>query len=280
MFTPTGRVGHTLVSPVDRATNEGVDTAHLRILLVDDSEDAFVLTRALLRSIPGGPRELDWESSYEDGLNRVLRGGHDAVLVDYRLGAKAGTELIREAIARGCTTPMIMVTGEVGRDADLEAMEAGAADYLVKGRFDGSTLERSLRYAIQRRQRKALQEEIRGGQQTNAVGRLAAGLSGELNDLAATISGHAEMLLRCFGPKEVEREDAVAIHLASSRLAELTQQLYRYVQASGVPLDLAGPQVLRIGDGIHLVQLPPLTIYICDQGRAYPIASGHRGAGR
>jgi len=58
--------------------------------------------------------------------------------------------------------------------------------------------------------------------------------------------------------------------------AELTQQLYRYVQASGVPMDLAGPQVWRIGDGIHLVQLPPLTIYVCDQGRAYPIASGHR----
>lgn len=56
----------------------------------------------------------------------------------------------------------------------------------------------------------------------------------------------------------------------------LTRQLRAYVQASGQPLDLAGPQVHTVAEGVHLVQLPPLTIYVCDHGSAFPIASGHR----
>jgi len=56
----------------------------------------------------------------------------------------------------------------------------------------------------------------------------------------------------------------------------LSRQLRAYVQASGQPLELAGPQVYTVAEGIHLVQLPPLTIYVCDHGSAFPIASGHR----
>ena len=40
----------------------------IRVLLVDDSHDDYVLTRALLRRAGGGPYELEWESSYERGL--------------------------------------------------------------------------------------------------------------------------------------------------------------------------------------------------------------------
>ena len=75
-------------------------------------------------------------------------GRHGLCLLDYNLGARTGLDLLREVLARGCRTPIIMLTGNDDREVDVKAMEAGAADYLVKGQFGGPHLERSIRYAI------------------------------------------------------------------------------------------------------------------------------------
>ena len=79
---------------------------------------------------------------------RSLRGQQSVCLLDYHLGERTGLELLREAVARGCRTPIILLTGNGDREIDVEAMKAGAADYLVKGRFDAHSLERSIRYTI------------------------------------------------------------------------------------------------------------------------------------
>ena len=47
-----------------------------------------------------------------------------------------------------CRTPIILLTGNDDWDTDVKAMEAGAADYLVKGQFGPNLLERSIRYAM------------------------------------------------------------------------------------------------------------------------------------
>ncbi len=57
-------------------------------------------------------------------------------------------DLLREAVAGGCETPIILLTGHGGYDVDVKAMEAGAADYLVKGQITADLLERSIRYSI------------------------------------------------------------------------------------------------------------------------------------
>jgi PAS domain S-box-containing protein len=75
-------------------------------------------------------------------------GDFDVCLLDYHLGQRTGLELLRRAIARGCRTPIILLTGNDDRNVDVEAMKAGAADSVVKGRFDGRLLEPSIRYAI------------------------------------------------------------------------------------------------------------------------------------
>src|SRR5262245_54933775 len=107
----------------------------VRVLLVEDDEDDYFLTRELLRDIPGNGHVLDWVTDYDSGLEAVCRGEHDVYLLDYRLGARTGVELLREAAARGCAGPAIILTGQGERESDLEAMRAGAADFLVKGRI-------------------------------------------------------------------------------------------------------------------------------------------------
>lgn len=125
-------------------------TKPIRVLLIDDDEDEFHLTRQLLDEVEGQRFCLDWVSRYEEGLEAIGRNAHDVYLLDYRLGARTGLELLREAIARGAQAPFILLTGKGDRDVDLEAMKAGAADYVVKG-WNSALMERSIRYAIERK---------------------------------------------------------------------------------------------------------------------------------
>lgn len=122
----------------------------IRILLVEDDEDDYVLTRALLADGMGEAARVDWASTQSNGLERLLSGDYDVALVDFNLGSVTGIELLRAAFARGCTTPVIMLTGQDDRATDLDAMHAGAADFLVKGRVTAEMLERAIRYARER----------------------------------------------------------------------------------------------------------------------------------
>jgi diguanylate cyclase (GGDEF)-like protein/PAS domain S-box-containing protein len=120
----------------------------LRLLLVEDDEDDYVLTRAHLAQSERTRFAVEWVASYEEGLAKALGGAYDVCLVDYRLGARDGIEWIREAVAGGCRSPVVVLTGQADREIDVLAMEAGAADYLVKGQITAELLERSLRYAV------------------------------------------------------------------------------------------------------------------------------------
>lgn len=126
-----------------------VDSRLIRVLFVDDSEGDYVLTRHLFSEIESGRFQLDWVATYEAALELMDRRQHDVYLLDYRLGERNGLELLREALRRGIKAPMIVLTGLGDREVDIEAMKAGAADYLVKGQIDAPLLERSIRYALE-----------------------------------------------------------------------------------------------------------------------------------
>lgn len=120
----------------------------IRVLLVEDDEDDYLLTRALVSSKENANIQLDWVDSYDRALEAIETGGHHVYLVDYRLGEHTGIELIQEAFRRGCRVPMILLTGQDDLSVDQSALELGAADYLVKGRIDAQLLGRSIRYAL------------------------------------------------------------------------------------------------------------------------------------
>ncbi|MGI9490114.1 MAG: putative bifunctional diguanylate cyclase/phosphodiesterase, partial [Geminicoccaceae bacterium] len=134
--------------PVPSATDQ---TAQMRVLMVEDDEDDYFLTKELLDDVFGRDLSLDWAFDWQSALEVVLEDRHDVVIVDYRLGARNGLELVREAVHLGCCMPFIVLTGEGNREIDLEAMRAGATDYLVKGEITAPLLDRSIRYAIERR---------------------------------------------------------------------------------------------------------------------------------
>ena len=134
----------------------------IKVLLIEDDEDDYVLTRDLLSEVKGGKYALDWASSYEEGLQIAGQLRHQVCLVDYRLGERSGVQLIREARDFGLTTPMILLTGQGNHDVDVEAIEAGATDYLVKDETHASRLERTIRYAVELNTERRRAEEALG----------------------------------------------------------------------------------------------------------------------
>jgi DNA-binding NtrC family response regulator len=130
-----------------------------KILLIDDDREDYILTHSLLADIKYGSFDLDWLNTYEAGLKSIQDGAYDVYLIDYRLGEQDGLQLVREAVAFGCSAPIILMTGQGSYDVDIEAMQAGATDYLVKGEFSGPLLERTIRYAVENKQaREALRK--------------------------------------------------------------------------------------------------------------------------
>lgn len=132
--------------------------APVRVLIVEDDSDDYLLTRELFAELGPGAYELERADSYESALAAIDRSAHDIYLVDYRLGSHTGLELLAAARHKGCTAPLIMLTGQQEREVDLSAMQAGADDFLLKDGLESTTLERTLRYALAQ---KRLQDEVR-----------------------------------------------------------------------------------------------------------------------
>ncbi len=131
----------------------------IKIYLVDDDEDDYVIIRDILTSTTLKDYEIEWESDYNTAQNTIELQIHDVYLIDYFLGEGNGIELIKNARESGNHAPMIIITGVGGKDVDLSAMSMGASDYLIKGQITHDILERSIRYSIQRaKDLKALRE--------------------------------------------------------------------------------------------------------------------------
>jgi signal transduction histidine kinase len=128
----------------------------IKILLVEDDEDDFILTRDLLNEIYADNLELEWVKDYDEAMARLVSNEHAICLLDYRLGGYNGIELLRQARERGCNCPSILLTGQADREIDFEAMRAGASDYLLKGELNPALLERAIRYG---RERRRLEDE-------------------------------------------------------------------------------------------------------------------------
>jgi CheY-like chemotaxis protein len=143
------------------------------VLHIDDDEDEFRLLRAAVRDIRGARYEVEWVSTYDRGLAAMTSNRHDVYLVDYNLAGRSGVELIRAARAAGCDRPMIMLTGQGSDAVDQAALDAGATDFVEKGRAAAGVLQRTLRYALsQAAITDALRRSLRQVSGLEALGRL------------------------------------------------------------------------------------------------------------
>tara|TARA_R110001599_G_scaffold353231_1_gene591123 strand:+ start:207926 stop:209935 length:2010 start_codon:yes stop_codon:yes gene_type:complete len=168
----------------------------IKLLLVEDDEDDYILTRDLLAEIRPAKIQLDWVTSVAQAIEMLQTNDHDLCLVDYQLGKEDGLQLLNNARTTGILTPIIMLTGHPDSDLEIEAQQAGAVDYLVKAELSSTTLGRSIRYA---RARRTAEEErlqrLQAESENRSKSQFLTHLSHELRTPLTSILGYTQLLL-------------------------------------------------------------------------------------
>lgn len=122
----------------------------VKILIIDDDEDDFFITSEYLKQIQEYQLQVDWSYRFNDAVQLMKERKYDMYFVDYRLGARTGLDFLKEAIRIGCEEPIVLLTGKGNKDVDIEAMQMGATDYLIKTELTTDKLERCIRYSLER----------------------------------------------------------------------------------------------------------------------------------
>lgn len=125
-------------------------TDEIKILIIDDDHDDFLIISDYLNAIETNKFKIDWCFNYNDAVDNIAKREHNIYFVDYRLGAKTGLDLLRDAEALKCEEPIVLLTGFGNPAVDNEAMRIGAMDYLIKSELTTEKLERCIRYALER----------------------------------------------------------------------------------------------------------------------------------
>jgi signal transduction histidine kinase len=213
--------------------------------MVDDNEDDFEIIEEMMSSIPGRPFNMDWRPTSQSALELMRKAPPDICLVDYHLAGESGLDLMKRAGEEGLRTPLILLTGQGEFELDLKAMKLGAADFLSKNNVGPVLLERSIRFALERKRagEEVLrhEEQVRQAQKMEVVGQLAGGIAHDFNNLLAVIRGNCEFLLSEEPLIVRGREEITEIQKAALRGGELTRQLLVFGRKQvfqPVPLEL------------------------------------------
>ena len=132
----------------------------ISVLIVEDSPVDLTMTRELLLTMPDVSVRLDEASTMARALALLDANRYDVVLLDLNLPDSRGHETLASMTRHADRAPFIVTTGLGDVTLALKAVQMGAQDYLVKGRYDGDLLARSIRYALERRR---LQAQVEAG---------------------------------------------------------------------------------------------------------------------
>lgn len=222
---------------------------NIKVLLIDDDEDDYLIVKNVMSKIPRSPFALSWCGDYAEATVLIEENDYDVYMVDYRLGARTGLELLASVEPQKRAEPFILLTGVGDERIERLAMQLGAADYLVKGTFNHELLSRTLRYGLQRK----LMEEQRVSQLiavNRAKDEFISVASHQLRTPATGVKQYVGMVLEGYAGDitDAQRDMLSKAYESNERQLQIVSNLLRVAQVD------AGKVRLRKSD-TDIVQL-------------------------
>ena len=232
----------------------------VKILIIEDDEDDYIIMKELLSEIDTRAFIITWANNYDEAVKLLKENDFDICMLDYRLGAHDGLEILKELTSFDTDVPVIFLTGQGEYRIDVQAMEAGAADYLIKDSLTSSILERSIRYTLDRasasralrRSHEKLEETVRQrtAELVNANNELKKA-SEKIQNFAFSISHDLKSpatalfaLTRRFRDNYVEELDQKGniycdqILSASGQILSLVEKINLFISEKEMPLNI------------------------------------------
>lgn len=204
----------------------------LRILLIEDSRSEALLIEKILTHTAPHSYEMRKAQTMASALRLLDEVDFDVILLDLNLPDVEGFSGLHAIQAAAPKVPVIILTGVEDRDLEIEAMEHGAQDYLLKDRATPAAIGRSMRHAIQRKQVENMKSEF------------ISLVSHELRTPLTSIHGSLGLITGAMGeglPPQVLRLVTIA-HQNSERLIRLVGDILdiEKVDSGGLVFDVKG----------------------------------------
>jgi signal transduction histidine kinase len=233
-----------------KAALASAESKRLRLLLVEDDENDAVL---VLRQLKRAGYELAFvqvatQSAFKSALDKET---WDVIVSDHSLPGYSGLTALADLIATGKDIPFILISGSIGEAVAVEAMKAGAQDYVLKGdltRLPGA-VEREVREAAVRAEQVKIRERLMISERMASAGTLAAGIAHEINNPLAIVMGNLELTAESLGRVVTQARELIAAGGASAEV------LSKYVAELEEPVRDAREGAQRIRDIVRDVKL-------------------------
>jgi signal transduction histidine kinase len=199
--------------------------------MIEDSEDDAAL---LLRELRRGNYDVAFERvDLPDTLISALdTKDWDLVVSDFSMPHFSGTDALRILRAKRSDVPFIFVSGTMGEETAVAALQNGAQDYLMKTNLKRlvPAVQRALQEAEERRKRKQMEQQVQQLQKFEAIGKLAGGIAHDFNNVIGAILGWAEMGCEEAQPGTSLHDRFQKIRDQSHWAARLTAQLLAFAR--------------------------------------------------
>lgn len=206
--------------------DEFTPAEQLRVLVVDDSEDdALLCIRELKRNgLSPAYARVDSSAAF---LRALEEPDWDVILCDFSMPAFSGSEALALARSHRPEIPFIFVSGTIGEENAVAALQEGAQDYVIKLNLKrlSSAVLRALRFAEDRRERERLEEQLHQSQKMELVGQLTGGIAHDFNNMLTVVLGNLELLELELQPTPEQQELVRQALDAGRRSARLVRRL-------------------------------------------------------